>query len=472
MDFDEQLAAVCPIDVESVSELMDLLSELEVKDAAPNLIWNVLLFGRMLRNAGLRITPSQIQNMLLALAEVSWSNRDDVYYAARATCVSHANERALFDEIFTQFWRRWRSSSGLQVMLGGEPIADLFGAKAPEPQQGENTPENEDGKEKTDLSLEDNNSDEGTETKLSDQKPDRVLMFSPREVLRTKDFGAFSHDELAEARRLLEAKPWTASKRRSRRWTRAKRGPRLDQRRTVRDAMRREGEVRNFFWRKQGQTPRPLVVLCDISGSMDRYTRMLLHFLHTLARGSFAHLEAFVFSTRLTRITPLLRHRDADTAIQMVRPAVEDWGGGTRIGEAIATFNRRWARRVLGRGAVVLIISDGWDRGDVNELTHELAALQRRTHRLIWLNPLLGMRGYQPLTRGMSAALPFIDQFLPIHNIASLEALGETLSNIPSDRPVRRHAKRPALHRTVAKGAKPELRGLVIPKGSWPGDQW
>lgn len=468
MDLDS-LAGVCPVDIESVNELYELLTDLDVQEAAPNLLWNVLIFGRLLRGAGLHVTPSQIQTMLQALAEVDWSKREDVYYAAQACCVSHGNERAIFDYVFNQFWRNWRTNSAL-INLGDQPLAQLFGAEEnKQVREARKDALQGEGKEETNLSIVDSDAEESAGDELSEQKPDQILIYSPREVLRKKDFSNFSDTELAEARHLLTMHPWTASRRRSRRWLASKRGPRLDQRRTVREAVRGGGEVRDLKWKKQGTSPRPLVVICDISGSMDRYTRLLLHFLHTLARGTT--MEAFVFSTRLTRITPLLSHRNADAAIKAVRPVVDDWSGGTRIGEAIAAFNRRWARRVLGRGAVVIIISDGWDRGDVRVLGREMAALQRRCHRLIWLNPLLGLPGYQPLTRGMSAALPFIDQFLPVHNIASLETLGEVLATIPSARPVRRKVRIPALPALDDKAAR-DARGVKFAGGTWPGDKY
>jgi uncharacterized protein with von Willebrand factor type A (vWA) domain len=188
---------------------------------------------------------------------------------------------------------------------------------------------------------------------------------------------------------------------------------------------------------------RPLVVICDISGSMDRYARLLLRFVHALGQG-LENTEVFVFGTRLTRITRELRKRDVDTALTQVVSSVEDWSGGTRIGEAIKTFNYQWARRVLRSGATVVVISDGWDRGDPELLGREMARLQRSCRRLIWLNPLLGAPGYQPLTQGMRAAMPYIDEFLPIHNLQSLEALADLLSQVEDEPPVRRFVLPPA----------------------------
>lgn len=185
---------------------------------------------------------------------------------------------------------------------------------------------------------------------------------------------------------------------------------------------------------------RKLVLICDISGSMDRYTRLLLHFLHSMER-SLDNVEVFVFGTRLTRITHALRTRDTDSAIAAVTDEVQDWSGGTRIGESLRTFNRRWARRVLGHGAIVLIISDGWDRGEPEVLAAEMARLQRSSYRLIWLNPLLGSPGYRPLTQGIQAALPYVDTFLPVHNLQSLEELAALLDEVQLSRPDRKQGR-------------------------------
>jgi uncharacterized protein with von Willebrand factor type A (vWA) domain len=184
-----------------------------------------------------------------------------------------------------------------------------------------------------------------------------------------------------------------------------------------------------------------LVIIADVSGSMERYTRLLLHFVYSLSEGLEQKVEAFVFSTRLTRITRQLHDRDVEEALRQVAHQVPDWSGGTRIGEALKTFNYKWVRRVLGQGAVVLLISDGWDRGDIDLLGKEMARLQRSCYRLIWLNPLLGSTEYEPLTRGMQAAMPYIDDFLPVHNLASLEDLAEHLKQVDDHRPVRRQDK-------------------------------
>jgi uncharacterized protein with von Willebrand factor type A (vWA) domain len=230
-------------------------------------------------------------------------------------------------------------------------------------------------------------------------------------------------------RRLFEQSPWRLTERRTRRLRPARSG-RIDLRRSARHAIRSSGEIITLFHRRPRVRRRPLVLICDVSGSMERYSRLLMIFAHAIARRE--DLEAFVFSTRLTRITRLLRHRDLDHTLESVSKVVHDFSGGTRIGNAIGEFNRRWARRVLGHGAVVIIVSDGWDRGDPEHLSVELRRLRRSAHRLIWLNPLLGSAGYQPLTRGMAAALPHADDFLAAHNVQALDDLGRLLSSLDS----------------------------------------
>jgi uncharacterized protein with von Willebrand factor type A (vWA) domain len=222
---------------------------------------------------------------------------------------------------------------------------------------------------------------------------------------------------------------WNVSQRRTRR-KRAGKGPWIDLRRTLRRSLRSGGEIFRWSFREPKHKPRPLVVIADISGSMERYTRLLLHFIYGVKVALGQPVEAFVFSTRLTRITRPLQIRDLDLALKQVSLLVHDWAGGTRIGESLKTFNFDWGRRVLGRGAVVLIISDGWDRGDIDLLRREMARLKRNCHRVIWLNPLLGAPDYEPLTRGIQAALPHIHDFLPVHNLASLEDLAVHLSSL------------------------------------------
>ena len=237
----------------------------------------------------------------------------------------------------------------------------------------------------------------------NEETPASSSGYSAQELLRVKNFDQMSWEESEQVRRLLAQSPW-----------------RLAERRTRRLAAARSGRVR------------PLVLICDVSGSMERYSRQLLIFAHAVARRE--DVETFVFSTRLTRITRLLRRRELDRALDAVSKQVHDFSGGTRIGEALHELNRKWARRVLGHGAVVIVVSDGWDRGDVGLLESELERLRRSAHRLIWLNPLLGSEGYEPVTRGMSAALPHVDDFLAAHNVVALDELGRHLAALDSRR--------------------------------------
>jgi uncharacterized protein with von Willebrand factor type A (vWA) domain len=260
--------------------------------------------------------------------------------------------------------------------------------------------------------------------------------WSAREALRQKNFASYTQEEAAEASAAMAALQWDPGERRTRRWQIGA-GPSLDIRAALRRAGRSGGELIVLPQRARRRRPRPLVIIADVSGSMERYTRMLLRFVHALARRRRS-VEAFLFATRVTRITRDLRMDRVDEAVSAVARHVQDWSGGTRIGDALREVNRHWTRRVMGRGPVVLIISDGWDRGDPALLAAEIARLQRSCHRLIWLNPLLGSADYQPLTRGMRAARPFIDDFLPAHNLASVERLASYLDSLPARRPARR----------------------------------
>ncbi|MGI8485957.1 MAG: vWA domain-containing protein, partial [Thermomicrobiales bacterium] len=274
------------------------------------------------------------------------------------------------------------------------------------------------------------------ETEDYEVPPEDVLIFSSSEALRKKDFSQLTPEEIAEARRIIEGMTWKLGTRQTRRRERAKHGEFIDHRATLRSAMKQGGLPLDLKWRTKKERMRPLVLICDISGSMDRYARLLLRFVHALEHG-LDSVEVFVFGTRLTRITRELRRRDVDGAIAEVVASVDDWSGGTRIGEAIKTFNFKWSRRVLRSSATVVVISDGWDRGDPLLLSQEMARLQRSCRRLIWLNPLLGAPGYQPLTQGIRAALPYVDHFLPIHNLKSLEALSQLLSAVDDQPPLR-----------------------------------
>src|SRR5215211_672615 len=411
---------------------------------ASRLLANLLTFGRDLRRAGLPIGSGQLMSLVEATSEINCRRRDDFYHAARATLVNSPEQIPVFDAAFAHFWRNLIRPNPLDDPYAEAPqsppnMADML---APEnPKEGNKTPgtPGESSQERMILAVEEA---EGEESKGEEEEhevpPEDVLVFSAREVLRKKDFAHFSSEEIAEARRIIESMTWRLGTRKTRRREKANLGEFIDYRATLRRSMRHGGVPVELRRRRRKERMRPLVLICDISGSMDRYSRLLLRFVHALEQG-LDNVEVFVFSTRLTRITRELRKRDVDDAIAEVVNSVDDWSGGTRIGEAIKSFNFKWARRVLRSGATVVMISDGWDRGEPALLASEMARLQRSCRRLIWLNPLLGAPGYQPLTQGIRAALPFVDAFLPIHNLQSMEALADLLSDMADQPPVRAH---------------------------------
>jgi len=378
---------------------------------------NWLRFGWLLRGLGFDAGPSRILPFLQTLVVIEGHPLEDLKTAVHAHFARRREDLALLDLALLAFLEGRRELDGSQVRI---------------PQRA--TPEggSTGGMTTRQLSVLDEPSAEETGEALE------VAAYSRIESLRRKDFEALTDEELHDVRRLMRI---PAGLRRSRRF-RPGGDERLDLRRLLRASLRFNGEPLLLSWRRRRWKPRPLVLLCDISGSMERYTRVLLHFIYAMERAG-DRVEAFVFATRLTRITRQLRTADPDLALSRVMAAVEDWSGGTRIGEAIDTFNRRYARRVLAHGAAVIVISDGWDRGDPAQLRAAVAGLQRGCHRLIWMNPLLGAPGYEPLTLGLQAALPYIDDFLPAHNLASLEALGRLLLGLDERRPTRRQALLP-----------------------------
>ena len=388
------------------------------------LLHNLLLFGRLLRGLGLDANPDRMITLVQALEHIDIGHKSDFYHATRCLLVHSHDDIAIFDQAFDLFWRR-PENRGLELDLSTfrkrMPGSQLEPVTRP-------TPAIESKRE----------ADEGT---TSEDSPEPVLSvthtYSAREILRHKDFAELNAEEIEAIKKMMAQLLWRMGQRRTRRF-RPGRGQAIDMRRSLRQSLPYGGEILEWAYRKPKVRPRPLVVIADISGSMERYARLLLHFVYGLTRSLEQRVEAFVFGTRLTPITTQIRDRNIDQAIQEVSRAVPDWSGGTRIGECLKRFNYDWARRVLGHGAVILLISDGWDRGEPQLLAEELARLQRSCYRLIWLNPLLGSSDYEPLTRGMQAALPYIDDFLPVHNLASLEALGQHLGWLADRRPSRR----------------------------------
>ncbi|RPI60236.1 MAG: VWA domain-containing protein [Lysobacterales bacterium] len=382
----------------------------------PSLLENLLVFGRVLRREGIDVHPGRMLDVVEALRHVSLGARDEVYHACRALLVHLPEQIGTFDRVFAAFWRVHGAPEDRTDMPSDEPRASV----------------DEVDEIEVILAL-DEPAAAGDSTADLLTPEAAVKIWSDRGGLADKDFAAFTVEEIAEARKALGRLAWNPGVRRTRRWVRG-RGTRVDLRRAIAESLRSGGDVVTLPTRKRRVRPRRLVLLCDVSGSMERYSRMLLHFAHALT-ARHQRVEAFLFSTQLTRITKQLNARRPDDALAAVSRSVPDWSGGTRIGGAIKEFHQRWGRRVLNGGPVVLLISDGWDRGDPEVLRAQIARLQRRCYRLVWLNPLIGTTGYSPLTRGLQAALPYVDDFLPsrtLGNLADLAAHLNTLSTRPT----------------------------------------
>ena len=377
-----------------------------------HLLRNLVLFGRVLRGLGLDVNPGRMMDLVQALSYVEVGLRSDFYHAARSLLVHQRDDIPLFDQAFEMFW---------QKPLGDWKLTEIRGRRVrrtkPKP-----------------LVVPPPLASESPGAELPDDAQERPVIevtktYSAREALRRRDFSELTEDEIQEVRELIADLVWRLGERLTRR-QRAGEGRRPDLRRTLRQSFHHGGEILSFARRRPRRKPRPLVVIADISGSMERYTRLLLHFSYSLTQGLGQRVEAFAFGTRLTRLSRHMRDRDVERALSGVSSAVTDWSGGTRIGDCLHRFNYDWARRVLSGGAIVLLISDGWDRGDPEILAKEMDRLRRSCHRLVWLNPLLGSPEYEPLTRGMQAALPHVDNFLPVHNLKSLEDLAQHLENV------------------------------------------
>ena len=372
-----------------------------------HLLHNLVYFGRLLRAAGVETQPDGISNLISSTAWIPIDRKPDFHLAARSLLVRRQQDLAAFDQVFDGFWRA-RTNQTPEVDSGIE-VQEAFDYDPHAPETA------------------------GSDTVGIGPR----MRYSPMEALRQKDFAELNPEELTRVKAMLSELPWNLGRRRIRRWQRGN-GDNVDVRLTLRESLRHAGEPLHIFRRKHRLKPLRLVVLADTSGSMERYSTLLMYFIFGLSRSLKPYTEAFVFSTRLTRITRQLRKHDVEHSLGGIAQQVPDWSGGTRIGQALKTFNFDWTRRVLARGAIVLLVSDGWDRGDASLLRAEMARLQRSTHRLIWLNPLLGSPDYQPLTRGMQEALPFVDDFLPIHNLSSVEQLADRLESLQDRRPNRK----------------------------------
>lgn len=380
---------------------------------------NILHFARLLRRAGLPVGPSDMLAAQTAVALVDIGDKTQVRTALRATMVHRHEHADIFDYAFSIFWRDPEAAKQAQAMAAIDGGKEQPPEKAPpgarriqeafrQPREKREQPE---------------------------EKPEieAVMTVSDRERLQTMDFEAMSTADIANAKAEIRRLSLPLDEKRTRRLRPDPSGSRTDLRATLRRSLRQGGELVEIARSRRVTRPPPLVVLCDISGSMSRYAQILLHFLHAVANDR-DRVSTFLFGTRLSNISRQLRARDPEVAFQLVSHAVPDWSGGTRIGEALAEFNQVWARRVLGQGAVVLLVTDGLDRDGAAGLSENMERLHKSCSRLVWLNPLLRWDGFAPKSQGIRAMLPHVDEFRTIHNLASLRTLVESLSRPASAR--------------------------------------
>jgi uncharacterized protein with von Willebrand factor type A (vWA) domain len=375
---------------------------------------NVMHFARVLRSAGLPVGPGKVLDALAALEIAGVERRDDFYWTLAAVFVDRREQFEIFDQAFHIFWRDPKLLERVMSLF----LPQVHGRVQDEqPEMSNRLAEALLPREKPGESPE-----APQEIEL-----DATFTVSDREVLQRADFESMTNEELAQAKKLIANLHLPIPEVRTRRLVSDPRGRRVDLRATLRASMRTGADIIPLRRRSQESRHPPLVVLCDISGSMSRYSRMFLHFLHAITNDR-DRVHTFVFGTRLTNITRHLRHRDVDVALAGVSAAVADWSGGTRIGSSIKEFNLRWSRRVLGQNAVLLLITDGLDRDLGKDLGPEMERLHKSCRKLIWLNPLLRYEGFEPRPLGVRVMLPHVDAFLPAHNIDSLIALGRALS--------------------------------------------
>lgn len=361
---------------------------------------DVVLLGRALREHGVAVTPAEVVVAAAALQIIDQTDREEVFLTLRSIFTSRVDDFLIFEQLFAKYWdstpekhvqREAWSKTTLQVRPGAPRRGLAYFLENWTTSRGE------------------------------DSEPVKVPGASESESVSEKDFASFDKDDLDDVARLARRIVKRLAKNPSRRWRAVRRGSRINLRRSLRESLKTGGEVIELSYKERKPKRTKLVVICDVSGSMDIYSRLLLQFIYGL-QNSFAKVESFVFATSLSRITGHLKNKTYEHALERLSAKVRGWSGGTRIGESLAAFNSEWLRRIDKR-TVVIILSDGWDTGEPEQLAHALSQLQKRAGRVIWLNPLLGSLEYAPATRGMQAALPFINVFAPAHNLASLRAL-------------------------------------------------
>ena len=380
---------------------------------------NIVYFARALRKAGMRVGPASVKDAIEAVLAAGIGSRDDFYWTLHAVLVSRHEDHATFDEAFRLYWK---SRELIEKMLA------MFSPVAPDRRERQKP-----------RAAENRVSEAMFEGHRRNQPPQEIpeieidarFTVSGNEMLRGKDFAQMSAVEISDAKRAIAELRLPFDTVMTRRFKANPRGRRIDPRAMMRLASRTGGELILPKFRSAREVHPPLVVLADISGSMSQYTRIFLHFLHALTEKR-RRVHTFVFGTRLTNLTRQMRHRDPDDALADSAAAVKDWSGGTRIGDTLHEFNRLWSRRVLGQGAVVLMITDGLERDDVTGLSEEMERLKKSCRRLIWLNPLLRFDGFEPRARGVRAMLPHVDEFRAVHNLNALADLCASLDKSTS----------------------------------------
>ena len=378
---------------------------------------NIMHFARTLRAAGLPVGPGRVLDAIRATQTVGIGNRQDFYWALHATLVNRREQQDIFDQAFHIFWRNPRLLERAMAML----LPQLRGSTEAAEDQAEMSRRLAEA-----LARERGGDGRGEEEPEEKAEIDAVMTYSDRELLQKMDFEKMSAAEVATAKRLIATMRLPIMALPTRRFRPDPFGRRIDMRASLRAALRSADSIPLRRRMPRRRHP-PLVILCDISGSMSRYSRVILHFMHAITNDR-DRVHTFLFGTRLTNVTRYLRHKDIDVALEKVGQTVDDWSGGTRIGKCLAEFNSRWSRRVLGQGAVLLFISDGLDRDAGEGLAKEMERLHKSCRRLIWLNPLLRYEGYEPRSMGARMIMPHVDEFRPVHSLESLADLTRVLS--------------------------------------------
>jgi len=381
----------------------------------------ITVFGRFLRQAGCHVGTGEIMSAVEASSKIDPSNREDFRQALKACFITNHKMIPMFDQLFDLYWQNPDRIENVTDIL-----RKLYESRM---SQAEMQSMKDQIKELYHKRVEGFKERQKDSDGNDEEKSLDVFLYSPQEILREKRFDTYSDEELDQAMEFIKKWDWKFGERQLRRLEAGRKQVRLNIRQTIRKNIFPSQDFIELQWKKRKTKPRPLVILLDISGSMDMYTRILLHFIYTLHSYS-RNVEAFTFGTRLSRITHYLNKKDVSDAMELVNDTVKDWSGGTRIGETLSSFNLLWGRRVLSGGAVILVISDGWDTGEVDKLDREMDRLHRSCHRLIWLNPNLGYEGFKPLTKGFEVIMPHLDDFLPIHNLNSLLDLGSALADL------------------------------------------